>query len=168
LRKRVKYRERCKIAKTLRCCRFYDLALLPVLVNPIYLGRRHSAIWRTDYLHVTFYMTRKLFLIHIYTSTHVQYLLPYFNWLQCEEWGNASTCIDLHKYLPVCELKCLLIPPFQFLCHYISAGHFLHNMQKTNMRNKFSRTRYNIIWYSLSVTCDRSVVFSGYSGFLHL
>ena len=28
-------------------------------------------------------------------------------------------------------------------------------------------TRYNIMWYSLSVTCDRSVVFSGYSGFLH-
>ena len=27
-------------------------------------------------------------------------------------------------------------------------------------------TWYNIIWYSLSVTCDRSVVFSGYSGFL--
>jgi hypothetical protein len=49
LRKRVKYRERCKIAKTLRCCRFYDLVLLPVLVNPIYLGRRHSPIWRTEY-----------------------------------------------------------------------------------------------------------------------
>ena len=28
-------------------------------------------------------------------------------------------------------------------------------------------TRYNIMWYSLSVTCDRSVVFSGYSGFIH-
>ena len=28
-------------------------------------------------------------------------------------------------------------------------------------------TRYNIMWYSLSVTCDISVVFSGYSGFLH-
>ena len=28
-------------------------------------------------------------------------------------------------------------------------------------------TRYNIMWYSLSVTCGRSVVFSGYSGFLH-
>ena len=28
-------------------------------------------------------------------------------------------------------------------------------------------TRYNIMWYSLSVTSDRSVVFSGYSGFLH-
>jgi len=25
-------------------------------------------------------------------------------------------------------------------------------------------TRYNIMWYNLSVTCDRSVVFSG---FLH-
>ena len=30
-----------------------------------------------------------------------------------------------------------------------------------------SGTRYNIMWSSLSVTCDRSVVFSGYSGFLH-
>ena len=29
------------------------------------------------------------------------------------------------------------------------------------------RTRYNIIWYSLSVTCNRSVVLSRYSGFLH-
>ena len=29
------------------------------------------------------------------------------------------------------------------------------------------RTRYNIIWYNLSVTCDRLVVFSGYSGYLH-
>jgi hypothetical protein len=28
-------------------------------------------------------------------------------------------------------------------------------------------TRYNIMSYSLSVTCDRSVVFSGHSGFLH-
>jgi len=28
-------------------------------------------------------------------------------------------------------------------------------------------TRYNIMWYSLSVTCDRSMIFSGYSGFLH-
>jgi len=28
-------------------------------------------------------------------------------------------------------------------------------------------TRYNIMRSSLSVTCDRSVVFSGYSGFLH-
>ena len=26
---------------------------------------------------------------------------------------------------------------------------------------------YNIMWWSLSVTCDRSVVFSGHSGFLH-
>ena len=26
---------------------------------------------------------------------------------------------------------------------------------------------YNIMWYSLSVTCDMSVVFSGSSGFLH-
>jgi hypothetical protein len=28
-------------------------------------------------------------------------------------------------------------------------------------------TQYNIMWWSLSVTCDRSVVFSGHSGFLH-
>ena len=28
-------------------------------------------------------------------------------------------------------------------------------------------TRYNIMWYSSSVTCDMAVVFSGYSGFLH-
>ena len=28
-------------------------------------------------------------------------------------------------------------------------------------------TRCNIMWYSLSVTCNRSMVFSGYSGFLH-
>jgi len=28
-------------------------------------------------------------------------------------------------------------------------------------------TRYKIMWYSLSVTCDRSMVFYGYSGFLH-
>jgi len=28
-------------------------------------------------------------------------------------------------------------------------------------------TRYNIMWWHLSVTCSRSVVFSGYSGFLH-
>jgi hypothetical protein len=27
--------------------------------------------------------------------------------------------------------------------------------------------RYNIMWSSLSVTCDRSVVFFGYSDFLH-
>ena len=26
----------------------------------------------------------------------------------------------------------------------------------------------NIMWYNLPVTCDRSMVFSGYSGFLHL
>ena len=26
---------------------------------------------------------------------------------------------------------------------------------------------YNIMWWSLSVTCDRSVVFSQFSGFLH-
>ena len=28
-------------------------------------------------------------------------------------------------------------------------------------------TRYNIMGYRLSVTCDRSVIFSGYSGFIH-
>jgi hypothetical protein len=28
-------------------------------------------------------------------------------------------------------------------------------------------TWYNIMWSSLSVTCDKSVVFSGCSGFLH-
>jgi len=28
-------------------------------------------------------------------------------------------------------------------------------------------TRYNIMWYNLSVTCDRSLVFSWSSGFLH-
>ena len=28
-------------------------------------------------------------------------------------------------------------------------------------------TRYSIMWYSLSVTCDRLVVFSRYSSFLH-
>jgi len=28
-------------------------------------------------------------------------------------------------------------------------------------------TWYNIMWHSLSVTCCRSVVFSGYYGFLH-
>jgi hypothetical protein len=28
-------------------------------------------------------------------------------------------------------------------------------------------TRYNIMWVSLSMTWERSVVFSGYSGFLH-
>jgi hypothetical protein len=28
-------------------------------------------------------------------------------------------------------------------------------------------TRYNIMWYTVSVTCDRALVFSGYSGFLH-
>jgi hypothetical protein len=28
-------------------------------------------------------------------------------------------------------------------------------------------TRYNIVWYSLSVTCERWVIFSGFSGFLH-
>ena len=28
-------------------------------------------------------------------------------------------------------------------------------------------TRYTIMWYSLSVTCYRSVIFSGYPGFLH-
>jgi len=27
--------------------------------------------------------------------------------------------------------------------------------------------RYNIMWSCLSVTCGRSVVFSGYYGFLH-
>ena len=27
--------------------------------------------------------------------------------------------------------------------------------------------RYKAMWYSLSVSCDRSVVYSGYSGFLH-
>jgi hypothetical protein len=26
---------------------------------------------------------------------------------------------------------------------------------------------YNIMWYRLSVTCDRSVIFSGSSGFIH-
>jgi len=28
-------------------------------------------------------------------------------------------------------------------------------------------TRFNIMWNSLSVTCDRSMVFFGYSGFFH-
>ena len=28
-------------------------------------------------------------------------------------------------------------------------------------------TWYNIMWFNLSVTCDRSMIFFGYSGFLH-
>ena len=40
---------------------------------------------------------------------------------------------------------------------------------KLCIRNLFMAmcTRYNNTWYSLSVTCDRSVVFSGYSGLIH-
>ena len=31
----------------------------------------------------------------------------------------------------------------------------------------YTGTQYNIMWWSLSVTCDRAMVFSVYPGFLH-
>ena len=48
---------------------------------------------------------------------------------------------------------------------------FISLYLKTKMQsdsNTMARcTWYNIVWWGLSVTCDRSVVFSGYYGFLH-
>jgi hypothetical protein len=42
----------------------------------------------------------------------------------------------------------------------------VHDLLKTE--NKFmDSTLYNIMWSTLSMTCNRSVVFSGYSGFIH-
>ena len=42
----------------------------------------------------------------------------------------------------------------------------VHDLLKTE--NKFMEsTLYNIMWSTLSMTCNRSVVFSGYSGFIH-
>jgi hypothetical protein len=56
-------------------------------------------------------------------------------------------------------------PQFVRICWTNSLFQFWKERVRSPLMARF--TRYNIMWYSLSVTCDRSEVFSSYSGFLH-
>ena len=60
------------------------------------------------------------------------------------------------------ERKILWCVVFTFCCcrKSLSASQILHC-------NQARCTWYNIMWSSLSMTCSKSVVFSGYSGFLY-
>ena len=77
--------------------------------------------------------------------------LPDFDFLCC-------LCLILTFYLTF-ALFCL------FMSHYMCNQCLLTVWFRIPLMARC--TRYNIIWYSLSVTCGRSVIFSGYSGFLH-
>ena len=59
----------------------------------------------------------------------------------------------------------LFIPTniYNYLCKSVSITTEVVSLNPTQVRC----TRYNIMWSSLSVTCDRSVVSSGYSSFLN-
>jgi hypothetical protein len=53
----------------------------------------------------------------------------------------------------------------RFITTYVISA-YRHNAKSSNPAQA-GCTRYNILCSSLSVTCDRSVVFFGYFGFLH-
>ena len=73
------------------------------------------------------------------------YLYTYILEEQSWSWLYGSW---IYNYL--CN-QCLHVSPLK-LCSNLANGKCM---------------RYNIMWSSLSVTCDRSVVFSGYPDFLH-
>jgi hypothetical protein len=68
-----------------------------------------------------------------------------------------------------CENICL-IPELCYLTGLTDELRSDFRVMKVSLltsNNISSCTQYNIMYLSLSVTCDRSVVFSKYSGFLH-
>ena len=98
-------------------------------------------------------------------------------------WEEIQNYIRFHIFIYQCtclphmtEVLCLLV-------HWLWIKFFVIIFQKLNafvIINFFTRktkcypcifmarcTRYSIMWYCLSVTCDRLVGFSRYSGFLH-
>ena len=90
---------------------------------------------------------------------------------------RQSKCIA--SVIPSLYHFCIILVYFWYFSEYFWGpyGSWINNYlckqflspQKLWVRTLFLArcTRYNIMWYSLSVTCDRAVVFPGYSGFLH-
>ena len=84
-------------------------------------------------------------------------------WIKGHRFGVRKTSLFLHLqqyhnlYLIYCT-RCIFL--------YLATNQFPSPL--TRVRNLFmARCTQYIMWWSLSVTCDRSVVFSEYSGFLH-
>ena len=84
-------------------------------------------------------------------------------WMKGHRFGVRKTSLFLHLqqyhnlYLIYCT-RCIFL--------YLATNQFPSPL--TRVRNLFMvRCTQYIMWWSLSVTCDRSVVFYEYSGFLH-
>ena len=129
-------------------------------------------------------------------SCGVQYIPVWLSWIlnsfvkslkhvRCK-WASLLPCyiICMSQFIIILKNKTdvlLTYFPLRKLCMHIrpswSCGSWIYNYLCNQCRSPpklcvwtpfTSRfTRYNIMWYSLSVTCDRSVVFSGYSCFIH-
>ena len=87
--------------------------------------------------------------IQVYISCHIQIILISTPITKSCEYSNSfawshGSWIYIYLYNQcLSPLKLWVLTPFMARC-----------------------TRYNIMWSSLSVTCDRSVVFTGYPGLL--
>jgi len=101
-----------------------------------------------------------------YIGGYDEYLNWFINWLQT---CSASIFPFTTFITSIVQSSCPSWPwsygslIFNFLCNQCILS------LKLWVRTPFMArcTRYNIMWSSLSVTYDRSVVFTGYSGFLH-
>ena len=97
--------------------------------------------------------------------------MPYYYYLYVYI-SNTAAGLKKHKLVEreSCNTKCCKIwingskIYFQTKIHTIIAGGT--KWGKRGIRNS-SACGYNIMWWSLSVTCDRSVVYFRYSRFLH-
>jgi hypothetical protein len=109
-------------------------------------------------------------------SSGAHEFIPRFNWSSC--WSICSLCVVFYRLLFVIWSFFLLsIISSVLLRLTASATHLLstniayqeYTPLKIWLRIPLMArcTRYNITWYSLSVTCGRSVVFYGCPGSFH-
>jgi hypothetical protein len=119
-----------------------------------------------EYIDYTFRCLQNVFFSHINKHSIFCYFIPFI----CNLWYNLQL-VEGCQYLVEVE-----VPEFISTTWYVVIK-FINNCRgrdRDRMGVGFTttclisarRTRYNIMWSSLSVTCERSVVFSEYSGSL--
>ena len=139
-------------------------------VYSCHLVRKQSSYgckWTWNY--PTLHMVRQRF-VHLSNSALCEPLALFFNCIVSlyEEIKNLNLSVwfTASNY-PIVEFCCGNFYLFQFdLQLPMHSVPIITNVVSSNPAQARC-TWYNIMWKSLSVTCDRSVVFSGYSCFLH-